>query len=63
MGIKTIEEARELPEIYWTLAFTAPFTPDGGMEGSELVLFTDIDGRIMEIVETPDGPAKIPFRV
>lgn len=58
--VKTIEQARSLPEIrYFDLAF-GPLSGKG-MEGDDIILFVDEDGRSMKVVETKDGWAKMPI--
>ena len=41
---------------------TRPYCPQP-MDGDQILLFVDSDGRRMQIVYTPDGPAKTPFRL
>ncbi len=39
-----------------------PLSPQP-IDGDQILLFIDADGRSMQVVYTPDGPAKTPFRL
>ena len=78
-GVKTVEQARALPEIrsaFWEFRretdpktgittehrVPMPFTPRP-IQGDEILLFTDTDGRSMQVIWTKDGPAKTPWNI
>lgn len=78
MKVTTIEQARALPEvdhpyldyIYSTDQTTGitttsrkvrPFVPRP-IDGDEILLFMDSDGRSMQVCHTAEGPAKTPWR-
>jgi hypothetical protein len=75
-GPKTVAEARALPEVESAWFETERhMTPGGitvitqtprkfsarGIEGDDILWFTDSDGRSMQVIDTEDGPAKAPF--
>ena len=75
--VTTVEQAQALPEIsgpFWdSKIVTNPVTGESRVErkarpfcptptdGDQILLFTDADGRQMQVVYTPDGPAKCRF--
>lgn len=64
--VKTVEQANSLPEISSADLFcdsNVPLLIGGGIEGDDIILFVDGDGRTMTIVETKNGPAKMPFEL
>lgn len=77
-GPKTVEEARALPEVSNALYEEERITDSRGhteirvkfrkltarpIEGDDIILFVDADGRAMQVVDTENGPAKTPFRI
>ena len=76
--VDTVEKARALPEVdneFYDVKRTIdqktgvttvertvrPFCPRG-IDGDEIILFIDSDGRAMKVIGTPNGPAKTEFR-
>jgi hypothetical protein len=73
--ISTIEEARALPEVsryiehrvtdpktgMTTVSGEVPKFYPSCTDGDQILLFTDTDGRSMEITYTENGPAKRVF--
>lgn len=57
-GIKTQEQAEALPEITDDEYMSGPL-PLGGLEGDDIMLFIDRDGRSMRVVPTENGFAKL----
>lgn len=77
--ITTVAEARSLPEVAHPFmdrkrttdpltgitteeSIVRPFCPQP-TDGDQILLFNDADGRSMQVVYTPDGPAKTPWRL
>ena len=58
MGVKTVKEARKLPKISLEDFFRQPISPIG-VDGDDIVLFIDSDGRTMKTVETINGTVKM----
>lgn len=62
--VKKVEEAMALPEVRSSM-----FRDDGtrrplsgnGISGDDIIMFVDADGRVMNVIETEDGPAKCEF--
>ncbi len=77
IGVKTIKDAQALSEIsddmfqYWeepqedgTTLTKCKIRPlyGAGVEGDDIMLFIDTDGRSMKVVSTEDGFKKTVFR-
>lgn len=60
MGVKSIDQAAALPEIEFE-PMEGPIV-GAGIAGDDIILFVDRDGRVMKVVETPDGLRKTEFR-
>lgn len=73
MKITTVVQARALPEVDHPFLDRKQWTDDKGithveetvrplcprpLNGDQIMFFRDADGRAMQIVYTPDGPAK-----
>ena len=77
MTVKTVSQARALPEIADSFFDTQIVLDERGVatqtrtarpfvarpvDGDEIMWFRDADGRVMEVVYTESGPCKMPFR-